>query len=144
MNLFIYIIIYFSNALAHRRDKSLLFIFALFALSYLIIDGDTQIIEHLNPQNTLLCFSLPVISYPNAETYKSVILNDNKGKARIYKWTYISSEKIYIASAINISKRLKIYIGSAINISKRLKNYFNLSYLEREIKTNNTMIYRGI
>lgn len=61
----------------------------------------------MNPENTFLCFSFPVLYYPNAETYKSVILNDNKGKPGIHRWTHISSGKIYIGSAINISKRLK-------------------------------------
>jgi hypothetical protein len=29
-------------------------------------------------------------------------------------------------------------------LSQRLKNYFNLSYLEREIKNNNSLIYRAL
>lgn len=35
----------------------------------------------------------------------------------------------------------KSYIGSAIDLSKRLKNYYNISYLERAVKKNNSLIY---
>jgi len=38
----------------------------------------------------------------------------------------------------------KIYIGSSSNLGVRLKNYFNISYLENEIKNNNSMIYRAL
>jgi group I intron endonuclease len=38
----------------------------------------------------------------------------------------------------------KSYVGSAIDLSQRLKNYYNISYLEREIKKNNSMIYKAL
>jgi len=130
MNKFIYEIWHFSNAVLNRQEKSFFFICALFLLSYLMIEVHTKIIEYLNPFNAFFYLSIPVISYANAETYKSVILNDNKGKPGIYRWTHIYSGKIYI--------------GSAIDIIKRLKNYFNLSFLERKVKTSNSMIYRAM
>jgi len=65
--------------------------------------------------SVLFC-TLPVIVYNNAETDKSSILSDNKGKAGVYQWKH--------------NKSGKIYIGSAFDLSKRLKNYFNPSYLE--------------
>lgn len=61
---------------------------------------------------------------------KSSILNDNKGKTGIYKWTKKQSGKSYI--------------GSAIDLSKRLSNYFNPSYLKRETITNNSIIYKAL
>lgn len=60
---------------------------------------------------------VPVMIYHNAEIDRSKILSDNKGKAGIYKWTHKESGKIYI--------------GSAIDLSKRLKGYFYKSYLKR-------------
>ena len=38
----------------------------------------------------------------------------------------------------------KSYVGSAIDLSRRLKNYYNISYLETEIKKNNSMIYKAL
>jgi len=51
----------------------------------------------------------PVIIYSNAETNKSIILKDNKNRAGIYQWTHIESGKIYIGSAVNLSRRLNDY-----------------------------------
>lgn len=54
--------------------------------------------------------------YSNADSDKSKIKSDLKGKSGIYLWTHKESGKTYI--------------GSAADLSKRLKNYFNKSYLE--------------
>jgi NADH-ubiquinone oxidoreductase chain 4 len=58
-----------------------------------------------------------IIIYSNADTEKSQILSENKGRAGIYMWTHKESGKIYI--------------GSASNIKTRLLQYFNINYLER-------------
>lgn len=71
-----------------------------------------------------------IISYSNADIQKLSILEQNKNKIGIYMWiNKITS---------------KSYIGSARNISNRLKNYYNISYLETEIKKNNSIIYRSL
>src|SRR5690606_28603573 len=62
-----------------------------------------------------------VIVYSNAETDKSKILSDNKGKAGIYLWTHKESGKKYIGSAVDLSKRLKDYFSPSY--LKRAKNY---------------------
>src|SRR5690606_35983492 len=83
----------------------------------------------------------PVISYFNVETDKSIILSDNKGKARIYQWIHKESGKIYIGSAVDLSIRLKIYFSkSYLNRDKSMYIYkallhhsysaFSLSILE--------------
>lgn len=59
---------------------------------------------------------LEAIIYNNSNTDKLRNLTDNK--AGIYQWKHIESGKIYI--------------GSAINLSKRLKNYFSESYLSQD------------
>jgi hypothetical protein len=51
----------------------------------------------------------PAIIYFNAESDKSQIFKDNKDKAGIYQWTHKESNKIYIGSAVDLSKRLKNY-----------------------------------
>ena len=38
----------------------------------------------------------------------------------------------------------KSYVGSAIDLSRRYINYYNISYLETEIKKNNSMIYKAL
>jgi hypothetical protein len=61
---------------------------------------------------------------------KIEILKANKEKTGIYRWTHIEYGKSYV--------------GSAIDLSKRLKNYYNLSYLEKETKKSNSMIYKAL
>jgi len=68
----------------------------------------------MNNTNNNVSFT-PIIIYNNAETDKSKILKDNKGKAGIYMWTHKETGKIYV--------------GSAIDLSKRLLNYFAVSWL---------------
>lgn len=70
-------------------------------------------------QDGLLAAS--VIVYSNAETDKSKILSENKGKAGIYLWTHKESGKKYIGSAVDLSKRLKDYFSPSY--LKRAKNY---------------------
>jgi group I intron endonuclease len=96
----------------------------LFLQSPLILMDSSSFIEESN-----FLFSLiPIIVYSNAETDKSQILLDNKGKAGIYQWTHLKSGKIYI--------------GSATDLSVRLKGYYNKNYLRR-VKSN-SYIYNAI
>jgi len=59
--------------------------------------------------------------YLNAETDKSTILSDHKGKTGIYQWTHKESGKIYIGSAVDLSRRLKDYY-SPLKL-KKANNY---------------------
>lgn len=74
---------------------------------------------------------VPVIVYNNVDIHKSKILKDNKGKAGIYLWTHLESGKIYV--------------GSAVDLSKRLKDYFSKSHLERSktMYINNALLHHG-
>jgi group I intron endonuclease len=54
--------------------------------------------------------------YNNAESEKSKIISDNKGKAAIYMWVHISG---------------KIYIGSTVDLSLRLSKYYTFSWLNQ-------------
>jgi group I intron endonuclease len=51
----------------------------------------------------------PVITYNNTDIEKSKIFSDNKGKAGIYLWTHKESNKTYVGSAVDLSKRLTTY-----------------------------------
>lgn len=84
----------------------------------------------INTNNNVNNISVvPIISYSNADLYKKDI-KDNKEKTGVYRWTHVESGKSYV--------------GSAIDLSRRLKNYYNISYLEREIEKNNSVIYKGL
>lgn len=78
----------------------------------------------------IVILSTPIVVYSKADTLKLSELKDNKGKTDIYKWTQIASGKSYA--------------GSAIDLSKRFRNYYNISYLERESKKNNSIIYKAL
>ena len=60
---------------------------------------------------------VPIIIYSNAETDKSKIFSDNKGRAAIYLWTHKESGKRYV--------------GSAVNLSERMYQYFSLLWLKQ-------------
>lgn len=85
-------------------------------------------IKNNNNDNNL--FILPSVTYSNAGTHKVDILKENREKTGVYRWTHVKSGKNYV--------------GSAIDLSRRLKNYYNISYLEREINKNNSIIYKGL
>ena len=72
----------------------------------------------------------PVAIYLNADTQKLAILYDNKNKAGVYRWINTLNQKTYV--------------GSSINLSLRFKSYFSISYLEREILKNQSLIYRAL
>jgi hypothetical protein len=50
-------------------------------------------------QDSLL--AIAVIIYSNAETDRSQILSDNKGKAAIYLWTHRESGRTYVGLAFD-------------------------------------------
>jgi group I intron endonuclease len=104
----------------------------LFQSSSLFILSGFSFIEELNilltPSFQDGVLAAVVIIYTNAETDKSQILSDNKGKAGIYQWTH--------------KKSGKIYIGSAVDLSLRLKGYFSITYLNKA--KSNSYIYNAI
>ena len=79
-------------------------------------------------KNTIVLFNenlpnQPAIIYKNAEIDKSQILSETKGLAGIYMWTHIESDKKYIGSAVDLSKRLKDYYSPLY--LKRADNYIS-------------------
>jgi hypothetical protein len=68
--------------------------------------------------------------YKDSLFNKYNILTENKGKSGIYRW---------ISSISN-----KSYIGSSMNITKRLRKYYNINYLNSKIIKDNSLIYRAL
>ena len=62
-----------------------------------------------------------IIVYYNAEMERLQILSENKGKTGIYLWTHKESGKLYVGSAVDLSRRLKDYYSPS-NL-KRRDNY---------------------
>lgn len=71
---------------------------------------------------------VPVKNYYNADTQKTVIVEENNYKAGIYRWVN------------NING--KTYVGSSINLKQRFLAYFNYSYLS--LFQNNSLIYKSL
>lgn len=73
-----------------------------------------------------------VVTYPDVENLKDIIIKENSNKAGIYIW-------------INLING-KSYVGSAWDLSNRFKQYFRKSFLDasREIKKNRSKIYRAL
>ena len=73
---------------------------------------------------------VPIKIYSNTDLQKLLIIQQNKGKAGVYRWTNLLNSKSYI--------------GSSVNLGKRIKEYFSFAYLETQIKKNKSIIYRSI
>jgi excinuclease UvrABC nuclease subunit len=58
------------------------------------------------------------------------ILQENKGKAGVYR-------------LVNLVNK-KTYIGSSVNLERRMREYFSIPFLETQIKTNKSQIYRSL
>lgn len=90
------------------------------------------LLYNINSDINIISF-IPAMFYSNGDTDKFEIINNNKGKAGIYQWTHKQSNKTYI--------------GSAFDISKRLSSYYSISYLTNRTKgkryINNVLLKYG-
>lgn len=76
----------------------------------------------MNNNNTII----PLISYTNAEKYKSTILFENK--SGIYRWNNLITGKSYVGSSISLDKRFSIYCSFSSlkrNITKGSSSIYN-------------------
>jgi group I intron endonuclease len=104
---------------------AILTIFIVFSLIFNLFNSYIQNFD------VLFSAFIPVMIYSNAETDKSIILTDTKGKTGIYLWTHKESGKRYI--------------GSAFDLSSRLGNYFNKTYLKKfkTVYIYNALLHHG-
>jgi pyridoxine/pyridoxamine 5'-phosphate oxidase len=54
----------------------------------------------------------PVRIYNNAESQKGAIIEENRGKSGVYRWTNLENGSSYIGSSVNLGKRLNLYYNS--------------------------------
>lgn len=101
--------------------KNLYLICILFFLFFVFIFSD-KFLYSLFDLDILISASAVVI-YTDPENQKESILNDNRNKAGVYRWTNKENGKIYIGSSINLANRLNQYYG------KRLKSLKTISLI---------------
>lgn len=80
-------------------------------------EGEIQILstlfyELLLSLDPAFLFIMPAVTYCNPEIQKAQILNENKGKYGVYRWTNKESGKSYVGSAVDLSKRLCLYYNN--------------------------------
>lgn len=56
--------------------------------------------------------AIPSVLYENPDRQKEDILNENKGKSGVYRWTNKETGKTYIGSSVNLSRRFSQYYSS--------------------------------
>lgn len=61
----------------------------------------------------------PVVIYTDPENQKQSIVQDNKLKSGVYRWTNKASGKTYIGSSINLGPRLQQYYGKSLENNKK-------------------------
>jgi len=74
--------------------------------------------------------AIPAVTYINIVTNKYKIIEDNKRKSGIYRWTFIKSGKTYI--------------GSSKTLNERLNDYFSLTFLKRQLSKGSSVIYSAL
>lgn len=72
----------------------------------------------------------PIIPYSNAEKYKFIIYNENKGKSGIYRWNNFITGKSYI--------------GFAKSLNTRLANYYSIRTINKKLSKSSSAIYSAI
>jgi len=79
--------------------------------------------------NTSLVFTvIPMVVYSNADTSKTQIIAEIKGKSGVYRW-------------IN-NDNGKSYIGSSVNLSARLYRYYSLAHIT--VKSKHSLICKSL
>ena len=79
--------------------------------------------RHFSTNSTII----PAIIYKNAGHDKLRIMQENKGKSGIYRWTNTLNGNSYIGSSIDLERRLKEYFNSyklKTEINKKKWNYY--------------------
>ena len=68
-----------------------------------------QVVRNFSTKNVNFSTDIkPEIIYDNADTQKSLIFRDNKGKSGIYRWINNLNGDSYIGSGVDLNKRLSL------------------------------------
>lgn len=94
-------------------------------LSLTIIPTETV---HTDTKKKVFFLSLKI--YNNADTNKLLILNDNKGKSGIYRWTNLVNGYSYI--------------GNSVNLNRRFREYYNIHHLQPALTKSKSKIHGSL
>ena len=61
--------------------------------------------------------TVPVITYLDVISDRDKILNENRGKSGIYRWTNVHSKKSYVGSSTNLTRRFLYYLNTNYMLS---------------------------
>ena len=96
--------------------------------AYYLLNNIDVISKIVNESSSDILNVIPVIIYSKVVSSKEKILEENKRKSGVYKWTNIKNNKCYIGSANDLSKRLSYYFST-----KYMLNYKNKSKIYSSI-----------
>lgn len=82
------------------------------------------------PQANTCAYKAPILIYLDVISCKSGIYEMNRRKSGIYCWRNKITNKIYV--------------GSGLNLTRRLNDYLNPRYLKKELVTKNSKIYGSL
>ena len=66
---------------------------------------------------------VPVITYNNIEEQKTLILENNKGKAGVYRWINTTNSKSYVGSANDLRTRFWVYFSNNRLLNSKMLIY---------------------
>ena len=79
--------------------------------------------------------TVPVITYLDVISDKDKILNENRGKSGIYRWTNVNSKKSYVGSSSDLARRLQCYLSTNYMLSYKSKSKIYSSLLKHWLDT---------
>jgi hypothetical protein len=74
--------------------------------------------------------TVPVIIYLDVISDRDKILNENRGKSGIYRWTNVNSKKSYVGSSSDLARRLQCYLSTNYMLSYKSKSKIYSSLLK--------------
>jgi len=72
----------------------------------------------------------PIITYINAKESEALVIEENKGKSGIYRWTHLITGKSYV--------------GSSNDLKQRFTTYYSNKDMRNRLKRSRSIIYRAI
>lgn len=74
--------------------------------------------------------TVPVIIYLDVVYNKDKILNENRGKSGIYRWTNVNNKKSYMRSSSNLTRRFQCYLNTNYMLRYKSKSKIYSSLLK--------------
>ena len=89
---------------------------------------NNNIDEILNSEENNIVNIIPIVTYSNTDTDKSIIYTENRNKWGVYRWNNLINGKSYIGSSRDLSNRLAIYY-SLVSLKRKREKGSNYIYI---------------